>query len=117
MSVRGFLEVIAPSYVRDTDQERLANILLIAEGYRPVCLPEDKQDLATAYYAAYLIAQANESEGNPYGITAEREGDISRNYDTNSANSAKFLAKWQEMNDICKRVNGSITVGLNYGCY
>lgn len=117
MSVLGFLQVIAPHYVRDVEPERLNRILALAEEYRPECLPDDKQDLAVAYYAAYLVAQANEAETNPYGVTSEREGDISRTYAVGLANSSKFLAKWQELNDICVRINGSITVGFNYGGY
>lgn len=117
MSVVGFLEVIAPVYARETDSEQMANLLAMAEMYRPKCLDEDKQDLAVAYYVAYLIASNAERETNPLGVTSEREGDISRTYAANLANSSRLLAKWQELNDICVRVNGSITVGFNYGCY
>ncbi|QNS14567.1 DUF4054 domain-containing protein [Mannheimia bovis] len=115
MSVLGFLQVIAPNYVRDVEPERIKQLLTLAEHYRPECLPNDKQDLAVAYYVAYLVAQGNEAKANPYGVTSEREGDISRTYSANLANSSRFLAKWQELNDICVRVNGSITVGFNYG--
>lgn len=117
MSVLGFLQVVAPNYVRDVEPERLNPILSLAEQYRPDCLPEDKQELAVAYYAAYLIAQGDEVNSNPLGVTSEREGDIARTYDKNQSNSSRFLAKWQELNDVCVRVNGSITVGYNYGCF
>ena len=114
MSVVGFLEVIAPVYARETDSEQMANLLAMAEMYRPLCLDEDKQDLAVAYYVAYLIASSAEREVNPLGITSEREGDISRSYAKDQTAAAQFYAKWQEFNALCGRL-GAITVGLNVG--
>ena len=115
MNVLGFLEVIAPSLLKQADSDRLTRLIEIAENYRPTCLPVDKQEIAVAYYVAYLLASSQETEINPFGVVSEREGDLSRSYGAEQSASAKFYAKWQEMNEVCVRVNGSITVGLNCG--
>lgn len=101
------------------DAEQVVLALSLAEGYRPQCLPEEKQIEAVAWYAAYLLAQSLESEVNLAGLRREREGDLEREYFANSDNgshSAQFLAKFNQLNDLCKRL-GSITVGnANGGC-
>lgn len=115
MSVKGFLGVFAPHYVREIEPERLNNVISVAEQYRPQCLDKDKQEIAAAYYAAYLLASGQEAEQNPLGITSEREGDLSRSYALDQTNAAKFYAKWQELHQICVRFGqgGAMTVGLN----
>lgn len=115
MKVLDFLVVIAPHLTENGDQNRLLEAVQVAEIYRPACLPDDKQALAVAYYTAYLLESQQERQRNPMGITAEREGDLSRSYDATNTNAAKFYAKWKELNDICLRAKGAITVGFNYG--
>lgn len=86
----------------------------LAQSHAPACLPEAKQALAVAYYAAYLLAQRAESGVNPLGLASEREGDLAVTYSLELRKSTQFLAKYQELNAICQRL-GAMTVGLNYG--
>lgn len=103
------LAVIYPEYVNST---LIVETLELAELYRPKSLPNEKQHLAVAYYAAHLFAK-REEKIIPDGVVSEREGDLSRSYDRNQTKSAEFLKKFQEL-EAASRV-GSITVGLNYG--
>lgn len=97
------------------DTEQVALALSLAEDYRPQCLPEEKQMEAVAWYAAYLLAQSLESEVNLAGLRREREGDLEREYFSNSesgSNAQRFLANFNALNDLCLRL-GAITVGNN----
>ena len=97
-------------------EEIVSQALSVAEGKRPKCLSDDKQDEAIAWYAAYLLAQSIESGVNAAGLKREREGDLEREYFSGSdkgGNTERFLAKYNELNNICVRL-GAITVGSNY---
>ena len=57
----------------------------------------------------------------PAGVVSEKEGDLSRSYGNNGSNAADpygFLARYEKLNNVCKRV-GAITVGtgaIGGGC-
>lgn len=90
--------------------------LELAERYRPMCLPEEKQNEAVAWYTAYLLAQSVESGVNVAGLRREREGDLEREYFAGSdkgGNAARFLANYNALNEVCARL-GAMTVGSHY---
>lgn len=115
MDVISTLALLYPDFSQ-VDEALQQTAIQVARDHAPKCLPPEKQDLAVAYYAAYLLAQQAESGINPHGLSSEREGDLSVTYSLEQRKSAQFLAKWQELNEICVRL-GSITVGLNYVGY
>lgn len=88
----------------------------VAEAYRPGCLPTDRQDLAQAYYAAFLLmgrtASAQTVAGQPSRpslILEEKEGDNSVKYaDPGVAGGYPTAYEaWKRLSDICSR--GAIT--------
>ena len=74
-----FFDPESPQYVDPAIMEKLA---LIADDARPWCIPEAQQDIAQAYFIAYLVTLRNEtstgvSKPQVAGpIVSEREGDI-----------------------------------------
>lgn len=98
------------------DEAVLHDTLVASIDFAPSCLPEAKQKEAVYYYAAYLLSLRQQAElvgVIPAGVTSEKEGDLSRSYGNNGSNSADpygFLARYEKLNNVCKRV-GAITVG------
>ena len=122
------LNFLAPAVNEATeDDKKMA--LNLAFGFRPTCLPEDKQDTAQVYYAGallYGIQQQKKSSANG-GITTgmlkrEKEGDLEREYavdaDLNTGPGRDpfgYMDQFEKLNHICKRI-GSITVGKHASC-
>lgn len=109
------------------DRAVLHDTLVASVDFAPACLPEAKQKEAVYYYAAYLLSlkqQADVVGVIPAGVVSEKEGDLSRSYGNNGSNAADpygFLARYEKLNNICKRI-GAITVGHgaiggDCGCY
>lgn len=73
----------SPQYV---DPDTLTQLIALAEESRPWCLPTGQQDLAQAYFTAYLVSLRNETMAGGYTppvagpIVSEREGDIQVTY-------------------------------------
>lgn len=106
------------------DRAVLHDTLVASVDFAPACLPEAKQKEAVYYYAAYLLSlkqQADVVGVIPAGVVSEKEGDLSRSYGNNGNSSADpygFLARYEKLNNICKRI-GAITVGngaIGDGC-
>ncbi len=117
----GFFDPSSPNYI--DPQSTIIVMLAIAEEFRPPCLSEKMQNIAQAYYAAYLLQDwlNNSAPGGGNTVTnsgivlSEKEGDISVTYaDPNaSSNGGSTMPpkgpyeKWSKLNDMCKR--GAIT--------
>lgn len=90
--------------------------LQVAQSYAPACLPANKQQEAVVYYAAYLLSLKQQADAVGFvqaGVTQQKEGDLSRSYGNNGVSVSDpygYLAKWQELDNLCKRL-GAITVG------
>lgn len=120
------LDFLAPAISGASDEDKdLA--LELAEGYRPACLPQAKQDEAQAWYAAWLLynqmqqkAVASTVGVIPVGIASEKEGDLARSYRAGGAASGVddpmgFHAQYQRLADLCGY--GAITVARRlHGC-
>ena len=109
----------SPSYV---DQETMQQLVMLAEEFRPWCLPEERQNFAQAMYSAYLVSVRNETSSGQSTvqvagpIVSEKEGDIQVTYASPSTGSASTTSKrpasdpwdaWNKMWMSCSR--GSIT--------
>jgi hypothetical protein len=122
------LDFLAPAVAGEPQADK-AFALQQAEGYRPWCLPEDKQDEAQAWYAAWLLYDRMQQQAAaasmgviPAGIASEKEGDLARTYRAGTASGdgdvndpMGFHAKYQRLADLCGY--GAITVGRpRHGC-
>lgn len=108
MSAYSLLNLFYP-LSQQMPEDMVNKALSVADNKRP----DDKQDEAVAWYAAYLLAQSIESGVNAAGLRREREGDLEREYFSGGdkgGNAERFLAKYNELNNICVRL-GAITVG------
>jgi hypothetical protein len=87
--------------------------LVVAADYRPSCLSDERQNLAQAHYAAYLLEIRRSSQGRtsdpsaPSGaIVEEREGDVTVKYADPGVSSGPGTgpyAAWKSLADICSR--------------
>jgi hypothetical protein len=84
--------------------------LSVAQDYRPRCLSEERQNLAQAHYAAYLLmrraAEMGGGAGEPSGpVVEEREGDLTVKYAEGGSSGGpdNAYASWQALNAICLR--------------
>jgi|SRR5215472_956943 len=74
-----FYDTQSPHYVDPTIEGPLS---IISDDARPWCLPSGQQDIAQAYFYAYLVSLRNETSSGTSAIPAagpiisEREGDI-----------------------------------------
>jgi len=107
-----------PSYV---DPVLLDQLLLIAEQFRPWCLPEDRANFAQAMYVAYLISVQQETASGEITtpvagpITSEKEGDITVMYATSPGGTTQVSQRpssdpwdaWNRLYQICAK--GAIT--------
>jgi hypothetical protein len=118
----GFFDPSSPDYI---DPQTIILVMLdLAQEFRPPCLSEKMQNIAQAYYAAYLLQDwlntsapdgGTDNTTNSGIVLSEKEGDISVTYaDPNSATSGGPATppkgpyeKWSKLNDMCKR--GAIT--------
>jgi hypothetical protein len=118
------LDFIAPGFAALPVEDKTM-ALTIAAAYRPPCLTEPQQDLAQAYYAAYLLYMqgASASAGTqpiPYGVVMEKEGDLQRQYGKNAGSDGTvtdpygYYDNWKRLMDICG--TGAIMVGQATGC-
>ena len=118
------LDFLAPAVagMSEADKQRALDL---AEGYRPSCLPESKQDEAQAWYAAWLLygrlqQQAADDQGvTPLpGVVSEKERDLSRTYGraAGAEDPLGFYGQYDRLAMVCRF--GSITVGTRkrYGC-
>lgn len=122
MTVAELLDFLAPG-VAGMDPAIKAQAIEIAELYRPACLPEEKQDMAVALYAAWLLtgikAQQSGAGGGsidfPAGATEVKEGDLRIRFSADGAGNGVvvdpkgFLARYHALADLCGK--GAITVG------
>lgn len=86
-------------------------IISATTGYRPSCLPQDKQDLAQMWYIAFILQTRADIASGADGVKTERVGDVSRTYAPRHGGGSvaqsymdKYIALWR----LC---GGSITVG------
>lgn len=110
------LDFLAPAVaaMAAPDKERA---LAMAAGYRPACLPENKQDEAQLWYAAWLLygikqQRAAEADGvlaRP-GVVSEKEGDLQRTYGKveGADDPAGFYGQYERLARVCRV--GAITV-------
>lgn len=114
------LNFLAPALASVPAPDKI-RALELAAGFRPSCLPEDKQDNAQIYYAAWILSGRLSTAGGirPYGVTSEKEGDLSRTYGPAGGvnDPLGFYGQWHALNNLCKRM-GAITVGTGarHGC-
>jgi hypothetical protein len=115
------LNFLAPA-VADVPKPDKEFALKQAEGYRPWCLPADRQDEAQAWYAAWLLYNRMQQQAAaasvgviPVGIVSEKEGDLARTYragatggDGEASDPLGFRAQYQRLADLCGY--GAITV-------
>ena len=125
-----YLKLFFPKYFSPdpVDPDIVDAMLDVARMARPACLSFRLQNIAQAYYAAYLIEEqlrnTSPEDGGTGGaihsgiIASESEGDISVSYDNSSLNatssgdassSAPSSAwdKWKRLSDLCRY--GAIT--------
>jgi hypothetical protein len=78
-----FFDPQSPQYV---DPDTLMQLATLAEEARPWCIPSGQQDLAQAYFTAYLVSLRNETSSGESNIPvagpilSEKEGDIQVSY-------------------------------------
>jgi len=79
-----FFDTQSPEYV---DPDVLAQLSILSDEARPWCIPTGQQDIAQAYFIAYLVTLRNETSTGSGGatpvagpITSEKEGDIQVTY-------------------------------------
>jgi hypothetical protein len=86
--------------------------LAVAQDYRPSCLSEERQNLAQAHYAAYLLMVRSENErgvegepSRPGVILEEKEGDDTVKYAAPVADGSPSAPYdcWKALRDICAR--------------
>jgi hypothetical protein len=84
--------------------------LTVAQDYRPRCLGEDRQNLAQAHYAAYLLSQRGGSS-DAGAVTRWKEGDVEITYGGSSSGDGPSgpYAAWKAMNDVCVRAGAIVT--------
>ena len=87
-----YLELLYPYFFVTTDPrystpENTTAMLALAEEYRPKCLTENKQNLAVAHYAAYLISSTSQTAAssgvNPpqaQPVKRWREGEVEQEF-------------------------------------
>lgn len=87
----------SPSYV---DPDILTQLISLAESARPPCLSDAEQDLAQAYFTAYLVTLRNDTSSGTTPVvtsgpvTSEKEGDIQITYaDVTSTGSTGTQSK------------------------
>ena len=116
-----------PAYV---DPDMLDILLAISDDARPWCLPENRANLAQAFFTAYLITvQKETSSGQQVNvvagpITSEKEGDISITYAEPSSNTATSSVSkrpssdpwdaWNRLWQVCAK--GAITSRFGDPC-
>jgi hypothetical protein len=83
----------------------------VAAAYRPACLGEDRQNLAQAHYAAYLLSQRAQASSESGSITRWKEGDVEITYGGAGSDDGPSgpYASWKTMNDVCVRAGAIIT--------
>ncbi|HEX3161165.1 MAG TPA: DUF4054 domain-containing protein [Pseudolabrys sp.] len=117
------LDFIAPGFAALPVEDKTM-ALTIAAAYRPPCLTEPQQDLAQAYYAAYILygqqlsKAAASTPAIPAGVVMEKEGDLQRQYGKNDGTDGVgdpygYYDNWKRLMDICG--TGAIMVG-QAGC-
>lgn len=115
MTLLELLSLLAPA-VSDLDSDDITAALAYAEGKRPSCLPEEKQDEAQVLYAAWLLHnRISQGGGAPMTAKTLKEGDLSITYgDVNDAlDPMGFLRRYNDLAKICA-LGGSITVGRRF---
>ena len=129
----GFFDPNSPKYI--DPQTVIIGMLSIAEEMRPPCLPEKMQNIAQAFYTAYLLEewlkQQPPGSGGGSGainsgiILSEKEGDIAVTYaeplsyklasgggSGEGVPPASAWEKWKRLYDLCKK--GAITTRFGY---
>jgi hypothetical protein len=111
MTAAEHLAMAYPALVAGAEQPVQTWALSVAQAYRPRCLSEERQNLAQAHYAAYLLAQRAQEQatgGSEAGaVTRWKEGDVEITYGegasrADGAPSGPYAA-WKAMSDICAR--------------
>jgi hypothetical protein len=134
-NVKALLELFFPQYFDPEDPayippEMLDALLALSETARPWCLPEDRANLAQAFFVAYLISVQKESSSGKQVVTtagpivSEKEGDIQVTYATvtsggeSSGKSGRPSSDpwdaWNRLFQICAR--GAITTRFGDPC-
>lgn len=121
-----YLEVFFPQYF-DRDGEEyvppdILEILIdVSEGSRPSCLPEKTQNLAQAFFTAYLINVRNSGfSAVPIrrgDVASEREGDVAISYqkiESREQTSGPPLTPWDQWYALWKRCNRAAII-TRYG--
>jgi hypothetical protein len=130
-----YLQLFFPQYFDPDDPAYMDPVLVdaildIAEDARPPCLSEKQQNLAQAYFAAYLIDVRQQTSSGQTAvtvagpITSEREGDIAVTYadlsssnQTNSRTQAPPATAWDQWNRMWIRcTRGTITTRFGDPC-
>ena len=107
------LAFLAPEFAA-VDPATVVQALTFAESYRPRCLPQARQDEATALYAAWLLGiraggygdSENTSIFSSY-VLSEKEGDLQRTYPTlaqlglTAADIGNYKARFDALYKIC----------------
>lgn len=113
-----FFDPTKPGYV---EPDTMTQLIALAEGARPWCLPEDRQDFAQAMYTAYLVDVRNDFSSGESSvpvagpITMEKEGDIQVQYAMNASGISSQMSSrpatdpWDAWNKLYSRcARGSI---------
>lgn len=121
-----YFDPSSPSYI---DPDTMAALAYIASESRPWCLSDKEQDLAQAFFTAYLITLQKESSSgrqtNVYAgpITSEKEGDIAITYATSQSGTTNMSKRpandpWDAWNRLYQRCGiGSILTRFGSPCH
>lgn len=95
MTPREYFRLLAPEFASLTDPQVDALITVAQLFVYAPCLDQERLNAATAMYAAHLAyGQAQSASGSSGGVGAikrEKEGDLEREYATNSSGSSTTL--------------------------
>ena len=94
-----------------TVPDDIETIISATAGYRPSCLPQDKQDLAQMWYVASILQTRAEIASGAVGVTTERVGDVSRTYAPKHGAGSVAQSYMDKYNALARLCGGSITVG------
>lgn len=132
-----YLQLLYPWYFVTTDlrfvpEATMTGYLQVAGGYRPTCLPDERQNEAQAHYAAYLADEVfrsslltdNSIVSLPRVVKREKEYNVEVEYEyalgkINAGGVAMApMSPYQSWYALWKkcRVGGSITVSNAYPC-
>lgn len=135
MTPTQYLQILYPFLLNTADpryvtEEAMAGYMLIAEGYRPSCLPDERQNEAQAHYVAYLADEVYRSTASgdtsivsvPRVVKREKEYNVEVEYEYAQSITATTIVapvspyqSWQNLWRRC-RAAGSITVSNAYPC-